>query len=171
MDCAKKYPDFKSELMVRFAENKQKVLDAILKQIENAFPNPEDSYSMSQIAKRLKTIAKQVDTASDEMKVDVYWAIADRTLKELNDYGISDEILEDVAIDYMSDMASLLKGKTVLKQKRQKILEELMKYYEWGNCGIGDSIYGTVEELLEDKSDYQIVINHLEKTVKSSGSG
>jgi uncharacterized Zn finger protein len=170
MDCAKKYPDFKSELMVRFAEDKQKVLDAILKQIENAFPDIEDSYSMSQIAKRLRTIAKQVDTASDDMKVNVYWAIADRTLEELNEYGIDDEILEGVAIDYMRDMASLLKGKAILKQKRQDILEELMEYYEWGNCGIVDSIYETVKELLEDKSDYQIVINHLEKAVKSSNS-
>jgi hypothetical protein len=102
------------------------------------------------------------------MKVDVYWAIADRTLEELNEYGMDDETLEGVAIDYMRNVASILKGKSGLKQKKQVIIEELMKYYDLGNCGIEDSIYETVYELLEYKSDYQIVINHLEKKFKSS---
>lgn len=171
LDCAKKYPDFKNELMVRFDQDKQKVLEAILKQIDKAFPRIEESYSMSQISKRLKTIAKQVDNAPDDLKADVYWAIADRTLEEINEYGIDDDTLENVAIDYMESLVSLLKGKSALIQKKQKIIGELMEYYDWGNCGITDSIYDTVDELLEEKSDYQIVINYLEKPAKSSYSG
>ena len=129
MDWARKYPDLKSELMVRFAEDKGKAMDTIRREIERAFPEPGDSYSITQIARRLRTLAKQADAASDEMKVDIYWAIADRTLEELNQYGIGDETLEEVAIDYMRDVASQLKGKADLKQKRHEILEGLMRYY------------------------------------------
>jgi uncharacterized Zn finger protein len=169
IDCAKKYPDFKSELMVRFAENKQSVIDTIRKQIIKAFPSVEsDSYSVTQVAKRLKTMARQVDAASDDMKIDVHWAITDRVLKELNDYGIDDEALENIAIDSMEKLVLLFEGKTELKQKKQEIIEKLMEYYEWGNCGMVDSIYDTAYDLLESKSDYQIVINHLEKGAKSS---
>ena len=167
MDCAKKYPEFKSELMVRFIEDKQIVINTIHKQIGKAFSDIEGD-DETQGIKKLKTIAKQVDAGSDEMKIDVYWDIADGALEELNEYGRSDDILEDVAIDNMRKLAPVLKGKPELKQKKHKIIEELMKYYEWGNCGIADFIYETVDELLEDKSDYQIVIDCLEKEVKSS---
>jgi uncharacterized Zn finger protein len=168
MDWARKYSDLKSELMLRFAEDKQNVMDTLVREIGRAFPEPGDSYSITQIARRLRTLAKQADSASDDLKVDIYWAIADRTLEELNDYGISDETLEEVAIDYMRDVASQLKGKAGLKQKKHEILEELMRYYEWGNSGVVDFIYETAYDLLEDRSDYQIVIKHLEKAVESS---
>jgi len=170
MDCANKYPDFKNELMVRFTGDKKKVMDTIRKQIDRAFPEPGDSYSEKQISKSLRSIAKQVDSASQDMKIDAYWTMIDRTLKELNEYGISDDVLEDVAIDYMEKIVPLLKGKPEFKQKKQEIIEKLMEYYEWGNCGIVDSVYETVESLLKDKDDYQIVINYLEKKVKSGHS-
>jgi uncharacterized Zn finger protein len=168
MDWSRKYPDLKSELMVRFAEDKQQAVASIRKQVDRAFPEPGDSYSITQIARRLRTLAKQGDAASDDMKADIYWAIADRTLKELNEYGISDETLEEVAIDYMRDAASQLKSKPGLKKKKHEILEGLMKYYEWGNCGVEDFIYETAHDLLEDRDDYQIVIEHLEKAAGKS---
>ena len=166
MDCARKYPDFKSELMVRFAQDKQEVIDTIRKQIERAFPEPGDSYSIPQIVRRLKTIAKPMDAASDAMKVEVYWAIADRALQELNDYGMSEETLEGIAIDYMRALPPLLVGNDTLRQKKQEILEGLMRYYEWGNSGVTDFIYEIVRDLLENKSDYQIVIDYLQKMIK-----
>ena len=168
MDWSKRYPDLKSELMIRFAEDKQKVIENIHKQVDRAFPDLDDSYSMTQIARSLRTLAKQGDAASDDMKVDIYWAIADRTLEELNEYGISDETLEGVAIDYMSSTVSQLKGKAGMEKKKHEILEGLMRHYTWDNCGIEDSIYEAAYELLEDKSDYQIVIGHLEKAISSS---
>ena len=163
MDWSRKYPDLKSELMVRFAEDKHQAIANIRKQVDRAFPEPGDSYSITQIARRLRTLAKQGDLASDDMKADIYWAIADRTLEELNEYGISNETLEEVAIDYMRNAASQLKGKAELKKKKHEILEGLMKYYDWGNCGLEDFIYESAYELLEDRDDYQIVIDHLEK--------
>lgn len=167
MGCARKYLDFKSELMVRFAENKQKAIDTIRKEIKRAFPYMGDSYSPPQIARRLKTIAKSVDDASNAVKVEIYWAIADRILEELNEYGMDDEALEGVAIDRMESLVSLLKGDDELRQKKQEILRGLMKHYETGNCGLVDSVYETAHDLLEDKSDYQIVIEHIERMAKS----
>jgi len=168
MSCAKKYPDFKRELIVRFEAEKPATFSTIKRQIQQAFPSVNSrSYSLLGIVRTLNSILKSVESASDSLKVDVYWAVAGRALEELNEYGIDDESLEEVAIESMEKLPSLLHENPELKEKKEKILAELMKYYVWGNCGITDNIYDTAEEICTEKSDYEILIDTLKKKAKS----
>lgn len=62
LECARKYPDFKRELMVRFDTDPKKTLDTLRKQISRAFPSIEsDSYSTDKIARELNRILQSVD--------------------------------------------------------------------------------------------------------------
>ena len=168
MSCARKYPDFKRELIVRFESEKPATFNAIKKQIQQAFPSINSrSYSISGIGKTLNAIIKSVESAPDSLKLDVYWAVADRTLEELNEYGIDEESLDEVAIESLEKLPPLLQEKPELKDKKQKILSELMRYYVWGNCGITDFIYDTAENICTERSDYEILIDTLKKKVES----
>ena len=181
--CAQKYPDFKRELMERFPEekqeekqddrqedgqqSKQETIDAIRKQIEKAFPNQRGAHSPSQIARKLKNIVRSKFNVPNDMKVEIYWAIADRILEEPNEYEVDSKALTDIATDYMGNVASLLKGKDELNQRRRQILKRLMEHYERDNCRIGDIIYKTAHDLLSDRSDYQIIIDCMERIAES----
>ncbi|MFQ6042652.1 MAG: SWIM zinc finger family protein, partial [Candidatus Poribacteria bacterium] len=168
MSCARKYPDFKRELIVRFEGEKPATFNAIKKQIQQAFPSvASNSYSISGIVRTLNSILKSVESASDSLKVDVYWAVADRTLDELNEYGMDEESLEEVAIESMRKLPPLLQDAPELKEKKEKILAELMRYYTWGNCGITDFIYEAAEEICTERSDYEILIDSLKEKAKS----
>jgi len=168
MSCARKYPDFKRELIVRFESEKPATFKSIKKQIQQAFPSVmSQSYSAPAIARTLNSILKSVESAPDSLKVDVYWAVADRTLEELNEYGIDEESLDEVAIESMEKLQPLLQEEPELKEKREKILAGLMRYYVLGNCGITDFIYDAAENICTERSDYQILIDTLEKKAKS----
>ena len=138
--------------------------------MKKAFPNIESHhYSETAIAKQLGAILKSVENSSADVRVKVYWAIVDRTLKELNEYGMSDESLETLAIDTMELLAKSLNGGEQSRKERQTIIAGLMNYYVHGNCGIVDAIYETVELMCVEESDYRIVIQKLEdKLLRSS---
>ncbi|GBD96070.1 MAG TPA: hypothetical protein ENG83_15045 [Nitrospirae bacterium] len=168
--CADKYPDFKRDLMVRFESDKEAVLKAIRKQVDNVFPSIESrSYSTSTAVRQFRVILKSVQDASDAMKAEVNWMVADRILNELNEYGMSDESLENFVFDAFDGVADSLTGNKSLKGLREEIIKELMDYYTWGNSGMTDAIYETVEELCSDKSDYQVVIDKLEPLSRGKG--
>ena len=168
--CADKYPDFKRDLMVRFESDKEAVLKAIRKQIDKVFPSIESrSYSTSTAVRQFRVILKSVQDASDAMKAEVNWMVADRILNELNEYGMSDESLENFVFDAFDGVVESLTGNKSLKGLREEIIKELMDYYTWGNSGMVDAIYETVEELCSDKSDYQIVIDKLEPLSRGKG--
>jgi len=171
MSCARKYPDFKRELIVRFEAEKPATFEAIKKQIQQAFPSiMSNSYSVLEIVRTLNSILKSVESAPENLQVDVYWAVADNTLAELNEYGMSEEALEEVAIDSMEKLPPLLQENPALKEKKEKILAELMRYYIWSNCGITDFIYETADNICAERSDYEIVIDALKKESESDSS-
>ncbi|GAK61019.1 hypothetical protein U27_00917 [Candidatus Vecturithrix granuli] len=97
------------------------------------------------------------------MQTKVYWAVIDRIVKELNDYGMDDESLESVAIDAMDKLNPILLADEGLREEKQAIIEQLLKYYHQGNCGLVDWLYESAEELCSDKSDYEILIASLQK--------
>lgn len=99
------------------------------------------------------------------MQLKAYWAVTDRTLDELNDYGMSDDALENVAIETMENLVDGFAGNDQLQEERAGVIEELMDYYIWGNCGLVDWIYDTVMSLCSEKSDYELVIEKLEQKV------
>jgi len=161
--CAKKYPDFRRELMVRFEPDKKIVIKTIEKQIERAFPSiTSGAYEPTNTGKQLKKILLSVEGAPADIRLRVHWAVADRILAELNEYGMDESSLENLAADTLDAIVQLFSDNQSLTEHRQEIIEELMDYYIRGNCGMVDDIYGTAVELCNEKSDYQIVIEKLE---------
>ncbi len=164
ISCLDNYPDFWRDMAVRLASDKELTLNTILKQVKKAFPNIESyDYSEAAIAKQLRAILKSVKNSSADVRLKVHWAIVDRTLKELNDYGMSDVSLESLAIDTMELLAKSLDGGDQSRQERQTIIGELLDYYVYGNCGIVDAIYETAESICVEESDYRIVIRKLKE--------
>ena len=102
------------------------------------------------------------------MKVAVSWAVADEILGELNNYGMDDEDLEEVLFEALETLETMLVGNDSLRAEKQRIIGELMDYYTWGNSGVVDSIYDTVQNLCSEKADYQIVIAKLEANARAS---
>ena len=163
LSCANNYPDLMRELRVRFEADKKITLSTIINQISKAFPSIESrNYYPSSIAKQLKAITQSIESAPDKIKVEVYWAEADRILAELNEYGMDDISLEDVATSALNSLVDCLVDNKSFSQRKAEIIEELMDYYTRGNCGITDAIYYSVEQLCSEKSDFQIVIDKLE---------
>ena len=163
ISCLDRYPDFRRDMAVRLEADKKLTLNTILKQVKKAYPNIEShDYSGTAIAKQLRAILKSVEGTSADMRVKVYWVIVDRTLEELNEYGMSDESLETLAIDTMELLAKSLNGDERSHRERQTIIAGLMNYYIYSNCGIVDAIYEAVELMCVEESDYRIVIQKLE---------
>jgi len=164
LSCSEKYPDVKRELMVRLEPDNTITLNTIHKQIAKAFPPIEShNYSTDDIAGKLNTIMASVENAPNTMQVKVYWAVIDGVLEELNSYGMDDEDLESVAIETMESLVEIFRDDETLQEEKATIIEELMDYYNQGNCGLVDWIYESVMELCSEKSDYQIVIDKLEE--------
>ncbi len=169
LSCVKKYPEVKRDLMVHLEADKKTTFSAIKTQIARAFPSVEShSYSIPNIAKQLRTILKSVEHSSKEIRIKVSWAVIDRTLKELDAYGIDDETLENVAIETMEKLADAFTDTDILREEKAEIIEQLLSYYHSGNFGITDWVYDTVIDLCSEKSDYMIVIESLESRLKQT---
>jgi hypothetical protein len=169
LECSRKYPDFKRELMVRFGSDRKKTLETIRKQVSGAFPSIEsDSYSTNRIARELKHILQSVESADEWIRIEVHWAVADSILHELNEYGMDDDALEDVLLSCFEALTILLADSEALAPRRREIIGELMRYYNWGNFGMVDVVFDTVMDLCLEKQDYQVVIDRLESQKGSS---
>jgi len=169
MACARKYPDFQTELMVRFEPDQKQTLDTLLKQVSRAFPSIESrSYSTDRIAKELNRILQSVESAEKAIGLEVHWAVADSILHELNDYGMNDDALEEVLFDVLRALKNFLVGNEALAARRREIIDRLMYFYNWGNCGMVDAVYDTVMDLCSEKRDFQAVIEKLESHNRSS---
>lgn len=173
LESIKKYPDFKRELQVILNSDDTETINSIIKQINKAFPNISSKhYSLDDTRKKLSVILKSIENASEKMKIEIYWAVADRVIEELNEYGMDEESIEDIAIDCLEKLPFLLEDKKELQPKKQLILDSLIKHYIKGNCGIIDTIYDIAKEMCSERSDYLILINNLknkrdEKNFKS----
>jgi hypothetical protein len=169
MACARKYPDFQRELMIRFEPDQKRTLDALLKQVERAFPSIESSsYSTGKIAKELNRILQSVENAEEAIDLEVHWAVADAIFHELNEYGMNDEALEDVLFDVLEALKDILGEKESLAPRRREIIGSLMNYYNWGNFGMADAVYDTVMDLCSERRDFQLVIEKLESGRRNS---
>lgn len=143
-----KYPDCKKDLLIEIGADSKEVLHSITKQINQIFRAFEgDDYPSSKVIKQLKGIVKSIDKADGQVKAKVYWTLTDRILKELNEYGMDDEALEDMAIDTLNLLAELLSRSEGLQNEKTEIVRALKKYSAWGNCGITDYIDEAIEKL------------------------
>ena len=171
LDYVKKYPDVKRDLTVRLEADNKATFSSIKKQIARAFPSIQSrNYSTSHIAKQLRMILKSVETAPEAMQAKVYWAVTDRTLLELNNYGMDDDALENIAIDALEELIALFQENDSLQEEKAQVIEQLMAYYFHGNCGLVDLIYESAYNLCSKKADYQILIDSLKPKVKSDPS-
>jgi hypothetical protein len=169
MACARKYPDFQRELMVRFGPDQKHTLDTLLKEVSRAFPSIESrSYSTDRIARELNRILQSVESAEKEIGFEVHWAVADSILHELNEYGMNDDALEEILFDVLQALEDFLVGDEALAARRREIIDRLMYFYNWGNCGMVDAVYDTVMGLCSEKRDFQAVIEKLESGSSSS---
>ena len=169
MACARKYPDFQRELMVRFEPDHKRKLDTLLKQVSRAFPSINSrSYSTDKIAKELNRILQSVESAEKTICLEVHWAVADSILIELNEYGMDDDALETVVVDVLEALKDFLVGSEALAARRREIIDRLMYFFNLGNCGMVDFVYDTVMGLCSEKRDFQAVIEKLESRSRSS---
>lgn len=131
--------------MIRIGDDPQDALDVILKQIRQVFRAFEsEQESSSRVVRRLKDVLQSVREVAARVKTAVYWAVADGILRELNEYGMSDEPLEDLAIETLDALAGILSGQGTPASEKDKILLALKRYSKWGNCGIVDDIKGAI---------------------------
>ncbi|MCI5221146.1 MAG: SWIM zinc finger family protein [Candidatus Electrothrix sp. AR4] len=162
---SRKYPDVKRELMVRLGTNKKATFETIKEQINQAFPSIESkSYSASQIARKITTIIQSVKDASPELQAKVYWTAADAAIGELDEYGMNDDSLEELAFDILELLVKVLTDNASLQDLHASVIDELMGYYISGNNGIVDLLYDTASELCSEESHYQIMIARLKKS-------
>jgi len=165
---AQKYPDFQRELMVQLAYDETVTLDSIFKSINQAFPDIQSgSFDPAETVEKLETILKSIETAKIDMKVPVYWKVVDDILNELNSYGMDEEIYEDFALNTMDKLIEIFAEHKELNVEKKKIIEKLMDYYTWHNCGIVDSIYEAALELCSEREDYLIIIEKLEEYLET----
>lgn len=142
---AEKYPDCRRDLLIRIGDDPQDALDVILKQIRQIFRAFEsEQESSSRVVRRLKDVLQSVREAAVQVKTAVYWAVADGILRELNEYGMSDEPLEDLAIETLDVLAGVLSGQGTSASEKDRILRALKRYAAWANCGIVDDIKGAI---------------------------
>lgn len=171
LESAKKYPDLKRELSMRFEANKEATFTTIKKQIARAFPSIEsDYYETRGIAKQLRAILASTTQAAPEIRAKVCWAVIDRILKELNDYGMDDEPLEDAAMAAMDELAAAFQAATELRDARRDVIAQLLNYYRKSNCGLTDWLYDSAVQLCAEKEEYQLIIDMLKQAMKKTNS-
>jgi uncharacterized Zn finger protein len=148
LSLAEKYPDCQRDLLVELGDDPQEAASVIRKQIHQIFRAFEsDDYASSKVIKQLKAILRSIQESSPQIKVKVYWIVSDRILKELNEYGMNDEPLEDLAIETLDLLAEILSKPESSPEEKAGIVRALKKYSEWGNCGIIDSIDEAIEKI------------------------
>ena len=151
LSILQKYPSVRRKIVLRLSDDKQtslkqffKTIDKILRTFENC------EFSTYEISHNLKGIIKQAESADDDIKVEIIWKITDGLLNRLNQYGMSDIPLENIAIETMDILVDLLNNNPGLDKRRKEIQSELEEYCEWRNCGIVDFICDTAIELSND---------------------
>ncbi len=148
LSLAEKYPDCQRDLLIEMGGDPQAAVSVIRKQIHQIFRAFEsDNYASGKVVKRLKGILRLIHQSQVEIKVKIYWAISDRILKELNEYGMNDEPLEDLAIETLELLAEVLPKSDTSREEKAGIVRALKKYSEWGNCGITDYVDEAIEKI------------------------
>ena len=148
LSLAEKYPDCKRDLLIEIGDDFQEAISLIVKQVHQIFRAFEsEDYPSTKVVKQLKIILGSVGRSKEEIKVKVYWIVSDRILRELNEYGMNDEPLEDMAIETLDLLAEVLSKSEISQEEKTRIIKALKKYSAWGNCGIIDSIDEVIERI------------------------
>jgi len=147
IEAAQNYPDFKRELTVNLEPDDSSISETILNQLRYIRLDDFENGSELEKIRALKKVMKSVKNASARTRVIINWGIADKVLNFLNQYGISDERWEDLVFQTFETLSSILSNSSELEKEKEDILEQLQKYYDWGNCSMGDDISELMEKL------------------------
>src|SRR3989338_1776325 len=148
LSLAEKYPDCQRDLLIEIGGDAQEALNVIRKQIHRLFRAFEsDHYPSSKVVKQLRDIIRSVNQSAAETKVKIYWAVSDKILKELNEYGMDDEPLEDLVIETLDLLTQVLSKQEISQEEKTGIVRALRKYSQWGNCGIIDYINDAIGKI------------------------
>lgn len=150
VEWTKQYPDLEQDLAVSVEPDSEKTQELFLKQVKQIYLGPEgyDDYNndLDQI-RAVKRAMKAVENAAVDIRCAVYWAIADKLLDFLNEYGIGEEQWENLTIDAIDRLIEDLPQADHAEMSPQAVKEELMRYQQWGNCGMLDYINDAIERL------------------------
>ena len=148
LSLIEKYPDCQRDLLIRMGDDPKETVGVILKQIHQIFRAFEsDEYASIKVAKQLKSILQAISKSQIEIRTKVYWAISDRILRELNEYGMDDEPLEDMAMETLDLLDNVWPKSGISAEEKAGIIRSLEKYAKWGNCGIRDTINESIGRL------------------------
>ena len=148
LSLADKHPDCRRDLLVQMGDDPKEAFEAIRKQIHQIFRAFEsEECSSSKAARQLEGILRSVNQAQPDLKARVYWAVADRILRELNEYGMDDESLEDIATNALDLLPELLFKSGIFQEEKSGIVRALEKYAKWRNCGITDCLEEALDRI------------------------
>lgn len=148
LSLAGKYPDCQRDLLIVLGDDSHETVNVIKKQIHQMFRVFEaEDMSSSKVVKQLKDILTSVRQAQTDFRLKVYWAVADRILHVLNEYGMDNEPLEDVTIEALDLLAEVSSSSGISPDEKAKIVKALEKYSAWGNCAIVDDIKEAREKI------------------------
>ena len=153
LSFVKKYPSIKRELFLQLAIGKESTLKQFFKEIDKVLRVFElNTFSTYEISHQLKEIIKQAAPADSELKGEILWKITDGVLYQLNEFGMDDTPLENIAIESMDLLVQTLNSEPGLDKRRIEIHAELEEYCGWKNCGIVDNICEAAFEISDDNN-------------------
>ena len=137
----KEYPPFKRDILTRLAidkENLQKLFFRQIDKIRREFD--KDRFSTYEISRDFKKILKDAEKTDPQIRIETLWKITDCILYQLNEYGMDDEPLENLAMENLDTLTGLFGEYPDFGELWGKIRKALDGYEEQGNCGIVDEI-------------------------------
>ncbi len=151
LSFSEKSPSIKRELELKLSDDSQSIIKQFFREINKIFRKFDyHSFSTYEISKQLKEILKQIETADDAIKIAIIWKITDGVLYQLNEYGMQDLPLENLAINTMGMLVEILNSASGLDKHREEIQNKLEQYCKIGNCGIVDDICEAAYEITDE---------------------
>lgn len=148
LSLAGKYPDCQRDLLIALGNDSHETVNVIKKQIHQMFRAFEaEDMSSSKVVKQLKDILASARQVQTDLRLKVYWAVADRILNVLNEYGMDNEPLEDVAIEALDLLVEIFSKSGIPQEEKARMVKAIEKYASWGNCGIIDNIKEAREKI------------------------
>jgi len=167
LEGAKLSKDFERKLMLRFVPDSKKTLTTLLQQVKRVrlkVTEYEDYYGSSfrKAAHEFKAILKALGDAPPEVCVEVRFAVGDRILPFLNEYGISDEPLETALELALTGLTKDVSAPEFQPQ-RDRIIKWMRRYHDEGNHGMTDVLLDCLLELSGTEEEMRDTIHWLEK--------
>lgn len=149
MKVVDRTPEFQSMLVFHLFPNTVETENALVSRIDVLELDDfyDDYRSEADKVRYAKELLRDVEQLSPRIKVVVSWRLADKVLRFLNNYGVDDERWENVVLDILEEITPLLRDEDSLSDLKKEIHENLIAYYDWGNCGLIDAIGDYAQDL------------------------